>query len=33
VVECNGIFDSLGEISFVLELMDGGTLGDVVKKR
>lgn len=33
VVECYGIFDSLGEISFVLELMDGGTLGDVVKKK
>ncbi|CAI5458723.1 unnamed protein product [Closterium sp. Yama58-4] len=33
VVECYGIFDHLGEISFVLELMDGGTLADVTKKR
>lgn len=33
VVECYGIFDHMGEISFVLELMDGGTLADIVKKK
>eukprot|EP00270_Netrium_digitus_P010465 TRINITY_DN3250_c0_g1_i1.p1 TRINITY_DN3250_c0_g1~~TRINITY_DN3250_c0_g1_i1.p1 ORF type:complete len:353 (+),score=59.82 TRINITY_DN3250_c0_g1_i1:178-1236(+) len=31
IVDCYGIFDTMGEISFVLELMDGGTLADVVK--
>ena len=33
VVDCYGIFDHMGEISFVLELMDGGTLADIVKKK
>ncbi|XP_024383526.1 mitogen-activated protein kinase kinase 9 [Physcomitrium patens] len=31
LVECYGVFDRGGEISFVLEYMDGGTLADVLK--
>lgn len=31
LVECYGVFDHGGEISFVLEYMDGGTLADVLK--
>jgi serine/threonine protein kinase len=31
LVECYGVFDRGGEVSFVLEFMDGGTLADVLK--
>lgn len=31
LVECYGVFDHGGEIMFVLEYMDGGTLADVLK--
>lgn len=31
LVECHGVFDHGGEIMFVLEYMDGGTLADVLK--
>jgi serine/threonine protein kinase len=31
LVQCYGVFDRGGEISFVLEYMDGGTLADVLK--
>lgn len=33
IVQCFAIFDVLGEISFVLELMDCGTLADVMKDK
>ncbi|CAM6042722.1 unnamed protein product [Sphagnum compactum] len=31
LVECYGVFDHGGEVCFVLEFMDGGTLADVLK--
>lgn len=31
IVKCFGAYDTMGEISFVLELMDAGSLADVIK--
>ncbi|CAM6097715.1 unnamed protein product [Calypogeia fissa] len=33
VVQCVGVYEQGGEISFVLEYMDGGTLADVLQKQ